>query len=152
MSSINKVLILGNLTADPEIKETPSGKKVASFSVATSIKWKDDSWNKQEKPEFHRVTAWAHLAELAEKYLSKWKKVHIEWRLETRSWETDDGQKRYSTHIIAESMILLTPKSGSREPDPSDDDMPESLKSKYDEPSKKESRVTDEISIDDIPF
>lgn len=152
MSSINKVLILGNLTADPEIKETPSGKKVASFSVATSIKWKDDSWNKQEKAEFHRVTAWAHLAELAEKYLSKWKKVHIEGRLETRSWEDEDWKKRYATHIIAENMILLTPKSGNKEPDLNNDDMPESLKSKYDEPSKKDSRVSDEISIEDIPF
>jgi len=108
MAGVNKVIIVGNLGRDPEIKYTQSNVPVANFSVATSESWKDkatDEW--QEKTEWHRVVAWRHLAERAEKYLRKGKQVYIEGKLETRKWQGQDGQDRYTTEIIAREMQIL---------------------------------------------
>jgi len=111
MNSLNRAQIIGNLTRDPEVRSTPSGQQVANFGVATSRQWTDAQGTKQEKTEFHNVVAWGKLGEICGQYLAKGKKVFIEGRLETREWETPEGQKRQRTEIIADEMIMLSPKS-----------------------------------------
>lgn len=108
MAGVNKVIIIGNLGRDPEIKYTQSNVPVANFSVATTESWKDkNSGEWQEKTEWHRIVAWRHLAERAERYLKKGKQVYVEGRLETRKWQGQDGQERYTTEIIASQLMLL---------------------------------------------
>jgi single-strand DNA-binding protein len=107
MAGINKVILVGNLGADPEIKYFPSGDAVCNFSVATSETWKDkDSGEKKEKTEWHRIATYRKLAEICGKYLSKGSMVYIEGKLQTRSWEKD-GVTRYTTEIIASEMQML---------------------------------------------
>jgi single-strand DNA-binding protein len=111
MAGVNKVIIIGNLGRDPEIKYTQGNVPVANFSVATSESWKDkatDEWH--EKVEWHRIVAWRHLAERAEKHLAKGKQVYIEGKLETRKWQGKDGQDRYTTEIIARELQVLGKK------------------------------------------
>lgn len=105
--NLNKVMIIGNLTRDPEVRNTPTGQTVASFSVATNLIWTDQSGQRQEKVEFHNIVAWRRLAEICGQYLRKGSKVYIEGRLQTRDWTGQDGIKRYRTEIIAENMIML---------------------------------------------
>jgi single-strand DNA-binding protein len=105
--NLNKVMIIGNLTRDPELKTTPTGSQVASFSVATSFNWTDQSGQKQDRSEFHNIVAWRKLAEIIGQYLKKGSKIYIEGRLQTRDWTGQDGVKRYRTEIIAENMIML---------------------------------------------
>ncbi len=108
MAGVNKVIIIGNLGADPEIKYTQSNVPVANFRVATTESWKDrNSGEWQEKTEWHRIVAWRHLAERAERFLRKGKQVYIEGRIETRNWEDQSGQKHWMTEIIAQQMQLL---------------------------------------------
>lgn len=105
--NLNKAMVIGNLTRDPEIKTIPSGATVAAFSVATSFVWKDQTGQKQEKVEYHNIVAWKRLAEIVGQYLKKGSKVYIEGRLQTRDWTGQDGVKKYRTEIIAENMIML---------------------------------------------
>jgi single-strand DNA-binding protein len=120
--SLNKAMIIGNLGADPEVRSTNSGTRVATLSVATSRSWTDRSGQTQEKTEWHRVVAWDRLAEICERYLSKGDRVYVEGRIEYRQWEGQDGQTRYTTEIRAREMIMLggrgdsagTPSRGSR--------------------------------------
>lgn len=105
--SLNKAMIIGNLGADPEIRSTQSGTRVATLSVATSRSWTDRSGQTQEKTEWHRVVAWDKLAEICERYLSKGDRVYVEGRIEYRQWEGQDGQTRYTTEIRAREMIML---------------------------------------------
>lgn len=105
--NLNKAMIIGNLTRDPEVRNTPSGAAVASFSVATNLVWKDAAGQKQEKVEFHNIVAWRKLGEICGQYLRKGSKVYIEGRLQTRDWVGQDGVKRYRTEIIADNMIML---------------------------------------------
>jgi single-strand DNA-binding protein len=105
--NLNKAMVIGNLTRDPEIRSTPNGQTVASFSVATNFIWTDQSGQRQEKVEFHNIVAWRKLAEICSQYLKKGSKVYIEGRLQTRDWVGQDGIKRYRTEIIAENMIML---------------------------------------------
>lgn len=105
--NLNKAMIIGNLTRDPEVKTTPSGITVASFAVATNRVWTDQQGQKQEKVEFHNVVAWRRLAEICGQYLHKGSKIYIEGRLQTRDWAGQDGVKRYRTEIITENMIML---------------------------------------------
>ena len=105
--NLNKAMIIGNLTRDPEIRNTPSGLPVASFAVATNRVWTDQAGQKQEKVEFHNVVAWRRLAEICGQYLRKGSKVYIEGRLQTNDWAGQDGVKRYRTEIIVENMIML---------------------------------------------
>ncbi|MCD4762184.1 single-stranded DNA-binding protein, partial [bacterium] len=105
--NLNKAMIIGNLTRDPEVKTTPAGTQVSSFSVATNFIWNDQSGQKQERVEFHNVVAWRRLAEICGQYLRKGSKVYIEGRLQTRDWVGQDGVKRYRTEIVAENMIML---------------------------------------------
>lgn len=105
--SLNKVLLIGNLTRDPEVRSTPSGQQVASFAVATNRSWTTPSGEKQEKVEYTNVVAWGKLAEIAGKYLGKGRKVYVEGRLQTRDWDGQDGVKRYRTEVVAENFIML---------------------------------------------
>ena len=107
---LNKVMIIGKLGRDPEMRYTPSGKPVTSFSVATSRSWVTADGERREATEWFNVVAWRDLAEICSQYLSKGSKVYIEGRLQTRSWEGQDGQKHYRTEIVADEMILLDPR------------------------------------------
>ena len=156
MASLNKVQLIGNLTADPEVKETPSGQKVANFSIATDRTWKDSNGMKQEQVEFHRIVAWTFLAELAEKYMQKRKKVYIEWRLQTRSWDDPSGQKKYMTEVVAENIILLSSSGSSQNGGDSgmntSSSAPESSESAPAKTRKSSPKQEEDITIEDIPF
>lgn len=104
--NLNKVLLLGNLTRDPESRVIPSGQQVVSFGVATNRIWNDASGAKQQKAEFHNVVAWGKLAQICGQYLKKGQLVYIEGRIETRVWDAQDGTKRNRTEIVAESMQM----------------------------------------------
>jgi single-strand DNA-binding protein len=114
--SLNKIMIIGNLGADPEVRSTNNGSRVATLSVATSRQWTSQGGEKQEKTEWHRVICWNNkgfqLADVAEKYLKKGDKVYIEGRIEYRTWEDREKQTRYVTEIIARELIMLSPKGG----------------------------------------
>jgi single-strand DNA-binding protein len=111
--NLNKAMVIGNLTRDPELRNTPSGQSVASFSVATNLVWTDQSGQQQKKTEFHNIIAWRKLAEICSKYLHKGSKVFIEGRLQTTDWTGQDGVKRYRTEIVTENMIMLDTKGSS---------------------------------------
>ncbi len=155
MYSLNRATILGNLTRDPELRQTPSGQSVCTFGVATNRSWNDAAGNKQEASEFHNVVAWGKLAEICGQYLVKGKKVYIEGRLQTRDWEGQDGIKRYRTEIITENMIMLDRAGGSA-------GAPQSARPAFSsggfvppQPAPKEDRASnpdDEIKVEDIPF
>ncbi len=105
--NLNKAMIIGNLTRDPEMRNTPSGAQVASFSVATSLVWTDQGGQQQKKTEFHNIVAWRKLAEICGQYLRKGSKVYVEGRLQTTEWTGQDSIKRYRTEIVLENMIML---------------------------------------------
>ncbi|HEY3299144.1 MAG TPA: single-stranded DNA-binding protein [Methylophilaceae bacterium] len=111
MASVNKVILMGNLGRDPEVRYMPNGEAVANFSIATTENWKDKSGQKQEKTEWHNIVMYRKLAEIAGEYLKKGRPVYIEGRLQTRKWEKD-GVTRYSTEIIADQMQMLGGKDG----------------------------------------
>ncbi|PLX81190.1 MAG: single-stranded DNA-binding protein [Desulfuromonas sp.] len=105
--SVNKVILVGNLGKDPELRYTASGTAVATFSIATSERYKDRDGNQQEKTEWHNIVAWRQLAEICGKYLVKGKQVYIEGKIQTRSYDDRDGNKRYITEIVADQMQML---------------------------------------------
>jgi single-strand DNA-binding protein len=105
--SVNKAIIVGNLGNDPEIRTTPSGTRVATLSVATNRRWVSRTGETQEDTQWHRVVAWDKLAEIAEQYLKKGDRVYLEGRIQYRQWEDQNGQKRYSTEIVANDMVML---------------------------------------------
>ncbi|NQT49494.1 single-stranded DNA-binding protein [Candidatus Kuenenbacteria bacterium] len=110
---LNKAMLIGRLTRDPEGRTTPQGTTVASFSVATNFVWVDANGQKQEKVEYHNIVAWRKLADICTQYLKKGSKVYIEGRLQTRDWEGQDGVKRYRTEVVADNMIMLDSKPRS---------------------------------------
>ena len=105
--SVNKVLLIGRLGNNPEIRNTNTGTAVANFNLATSESWNDKTGQKQERTEWHRVVVWGKLAELCEKYLAKGRQCYIEGRLQTRSWDDKDGNKRYTTEVVANTVQFL---------------------------------------------
>ena len=107
MSGVNKVILIGNLGNDPDLRYTPSGVAVANFSIATSERWNDKDGKPQERTEWHRIVAWRKLAEIAGEYLKKGKQVYVEGKLQTRSWEDKEGAKRYTTEIVADNIQML---------------------------------------------
>jgi single-strand DNA-binding protein len=107
MGSVNKVILVGNLGADPELKYTPSNRPVCNLSVATNEVWKDKSGQKQERTEWHRVNVWGDQAENCSKFLAKGRMVYVEGRLQTRSWDDKEGKKRYSTEVVADRVVFL---------------------------------------------
>ncbi len=110
MNALNKAQIIGNLTREPELKQTNNGQPVCTFGVATNRYWTDSSGAKRDEAEYHNIVAWGKLAEICGQYLKKGTKVFIEGRLQTRNWEDDAGTKHYRTEIVANDMIILTPK------------------------------------------
>ena len=140
MASVNKVILIGNLGRDPEMRTTPQGTSLARFSVATSTTWKDASGAKQERTEWHDVVAWEKLAQICGEYLHKGKMVYIEGSLQTRSWEDQAGQKRYKTEIKANNVVMLSP------PPRSDASRPA--------PAPEESEAAEPVAAydDDVPF
>lgn len=131
---VNKVILVGRLGSDPELKYTPSGVAVATFSVATNENWTDKDGNAQERTEWHRIVCWRKLAEIAGEYLKKGRQVYVEGRLQTRSWEDQNGVKRYQTEIIARDIQMLgrreeDAKAGGGAPDFTETDFPEEKES-----------------------
>jgi single-strand DNA-binding protein len=129
MRGVNKVILVGNLGRDPEIRYTRDGTAVANLNLATTETWNDANGQRQERTEWHRVVAWGKLAEIAKEYLGKGRQVYIEGRLQTRSWDDKEGNKRYTTEIKADQMVMLGGRggdgggyrdSGAQEPPPPD--------------------------------
>lgn len=148
--NLNKAMIIGNLTQDPEVRNTPTGQTVASFGVATNFVWVDQAGQKQQKAEFHNVVAWRRLAEICGQYLKKGGKVYIEGRLQTRDWVGQDGVKRYRTEIIAENMIMLdrpggASMAGSEKPPLPAEEPTETIE-------EIETVEEEEIKVENIPF
>jgi single-strand DNA-binding protein len=109
---LNKVMLIGNLGRDPEMRYTPSGKPVTSFSLAASRNWVSADGERHDETEWFNVVAWGNLAEICNQHLGKGQKVYIEGRLQTRSWENANGQKHFRTEVVANEMIILTGRSG----------------------------------------
>ena len=118
MASVNKVILIGNLGSDPEVKYTPSGAAVANFNIATNESWTGKDGKKEERTEWHRIVVWNKLAELCGEYLSKGRTVYIEGRLQTREWNDKDGNKRYTTEVVAQTLQFLG-SAGERSSRPS---------------------------------
>ena len=112
---INKVILIGNLGADPEIRYTQNGTQVATFNLATTERWRGQDGQTQEQTEWHRIVAWAKLAEICGEYLHKGSRVYIEGKLQTRKWQDQGGADRYTTEIIAREMKMLTPRGSGGE-------------------------------------
>ncbi|HSR02316.1 MAG TPA: single-stranded DNA-binding protein [Methylophilaceae bacterium] len=159
MASVNKVILVGNLGRDPEVRYMPNGEAVCNFSIATTENWKDKSGVKQEKTEWHNIVMYRRLAEIAGEYLKKGRSVYVEGRLQTRKWEKD-GVTRYSTEIIADQMQMLGTKgdSGGASYDAGQDSPPDDfdqLPSRQSTPAAKEqapSSSSFDNFDDDIPF
>jgi single-strand DNA-binding protein len=158
---LNKVMIIGRLTRDPEARTTPQGTAVTSFSVATGRVWKDANGVQQEKTEFHNIVAWRRLAEIAAQYLTKGRQVYIEGALQTQSWDDKtSGQKRYRTEVVAENMIMLGNKSDNAQGMSSGTATSFTpVQSPSQHPTNSEQQVQpvgpvadEEIRIEDIPF
>ena len=157
--NVNKAIIVGRLTKDPEARTTTSGKSVTSLSVATSYNWKDEGGNKQEKTEFHDVVLWGKVAEIAAQYLIKGQEVFIEGRLETRNWEGKDGVKRYRTEIVIsgfDGKMQMGSKpqnasAGTSRP-AMNNNRPAPSQAPTNQPSTSNGGGDEEIRIEDIPF
>ena len=140
MASVNKVILVGNLGRDPELRFTPSGTAVANLSVATNDVWTDKGGQKQERTEWHRVVVWGKQAQIAGDYLQKGKQIYVEGSLQTREWNDRDGNKRYTTEVRAQRVVMLgraegrgmaeggaesgPPEIEAPPPGPGDDDIP----------------------------
>src|SRR5690606_16263067 len=152
--SVNKVILLGRLGQDPELKYTPSGSAVCNFSLATTESWNDKaSGQKQERTEWHRVIVWGKLGELCNQYLSKGRQAFVEGRIQTRSWDDKDGQKRYSTEILASTVQFIggaQDSSSSRNYNQNDNNFNQSNNNN----SQEDYNISTDASFasDDIPF
>lgn len=118
MSSVNKVILVGNLGQNPEVRHTQGGQSVANFSIATNESWTDKSGAKQEKTEWHRIVVWGKAAEACGKYLSKGRPVYVEGKLQTRQWQDKDGQTKYTTEVNAQTVQFLGGGKGEGAPAP----------------------------------
>ncbi len=147
--NLNKAMIIGNVVRDPEMRTTPNGQNVTSFSVATNMVWKDSNGEKQEKVEFHNVVAWRRLAEITDQYLKKGSKVYIEGRLQTRNWDDPSGVKKYRTEIVADNMIMLDNKSSNSNEGYNNNNY--KVKDEPKEVNNKEPKI-EEVNVEDIPF
>jgi single-strand DNA-binding protein len=150
MSSLNKVLLIGRLGKDPEIRYTPDGAPVANFSLATSDFWTDKGGTRQERTEWHNIVAWNKLADLSKRFLAKGRQVYIEGRLRTREWDDRDGNKRRTVEVIASQLVLL----GSRPEgmDSGGGSAPRPNTTRTPAESSDESLGEPGITDDDIPF
>lgn len=140
--SLNRVELIGNLTKDPEVRQFQNGNEMASFSVATNRTYKTEDGEKKDIPEYHNLVVFGKLVDIVSKYLRKGSKVWIEGRLQTRSWETKDGDKRYTTEIVMQELIMLSSK---REQSPVSEN--EMYEENDERPLDKQ-----EAELDDLPF
>lgn len=170
--SLNRAQLIGNLTRDPELRYTPNGTAVCSFSIATNRNWTTDTGEKKDEAEFHRIVAWNKLAEICSQFLVKGRKVYVEGRLVTRSWNAQDGTQRNTTEIVISDMILLDSrrpeevkmeeepkeevKGGENKKSASEKSTPQKAGSKSkqgtESPKVAEQPSDEEIVPDDIPF
>jgi single-strand DNA-binding protein len=162
--SLNKVQLIGNLTRDPELRYTPNGNAVCSFSIATNRNWTTDSGEKREEVDFHRIIAWNKLGELCSQFLVKGRKVYVEGRLTTRTWTGQDGTQKSTTEVVINDMILLDRAGGATAAPEAEDvspvdegDVPaeETPKAKKKSSAKEEptqQQNEEEVMPDDIPF
>lgn len=145
---LNRAMIIGRLTRDPETRTTPSGATVTTFSVATNLVWNDPAGKRQEKVEFHNVVAWRKLGETISQYLHKGSRIYIEGRLQTRQWQAQDGSNRNRTEIVADSMIMLDSRANAGQataaPAPAAAPTPVALATPAGD--------SQEIKVEDIPF
>jgi single-strand DNA-binding protein len=155
MASVNKVILIGNLGRDPEIRYMPSGDAVATLNLATTEKWKDKSGEAQEQTEWHRISFFGRQAEICGEYLRKGSSIYVEGRLQTRKWTDKDGNERYTTEIRGDRMQMLGARSGAagfdnttREPEPA---TAPSSPGPAGRPAAKKSGGFDDLD-DDIPF
>ncbi|MBI2415269.1 MAG: single-stranded DNA-binding protein [Candidatus Kerfeldbacteria bacterium] len=139
---LNKVMIIGRVTKDPEVRTIPSGQTVATFSLATNRQWTDQAGQRQEKAEFHNIVAWRKLAEIIQQYVKKGMRLYVEGRMETRSWQDQQGVKKYRTEVVADNMIMLDSKHSGAASNTNVTTAPEPV---VNAPS-------DEITVEDIPF
>jgi single-strand DNA-binding protein len=144
---MNKVILIGNLTKDVELRNTASGKMVASFGLATNESYKDSNGNKVNKAEFHNITAWGKIAELLAKYCSKGKKISVVGKLQTTDYTGQDGVKRYKTEVIASDVEFLSPADKAENNQPAEREMKEGEDITISEELEEE-----EIKIENIPF
>ncbi len=140
MRGVNKVILVGNLGRDPEVRYIKDGTAVANLRLATSETWNDQNGQKQERTEWHRVVAWGKLAEIAKEYMSKGRQIYVEGKLQTRSWDDRDGNKRYTTEVKADQIIML----GSRGDSAGARDTPA--------PPPEPAAAPFEAKDDDVPF
>jgi single-strand DNA-binding protein len=155
--SLNRATLIGNLTRDPELKYTPQGTAVCTFSLATNREWSDSSGQKQEAVEFHRIVAWGKLGEICSQLLTKGQKVFVEGRLQTRAWKTQEGNDRQVTEVVIEEMIALSSSKGTSEggevsfarsePQPRAEQV-----SPAEEVFSAEEKSSDKAATDEIPF
>jgi len=147
MAGVNKAILIGNLGKDPELRYTPGGQAVASFSLATSEKWRDKDGVMQDRTEWHNIVVWGRQAEIAKEYLAKGRSVYLEGRIQTRSWEDKDGNKRYTTEIVAQRLQFLgsrADQAGGGAPGPS--------ASRSDAPPEAPPAADLSAEDDDLPF
>ena len=159
MTDFNQAIVLGNITRDPELRYTPNGQAVISFSVATNRRWTNQAGEQQEQTEFHNIVAWGKLAEICNQILYKGRKVLVAGRLQTRSWEGQDGAKRYTTEIVADHVSATgAPKANKEQSvEQSYQNKPsENTKASQNNSQEKNDKNakdgTEEINLDDIPF
>jgi len=152
--NLNKVMLIGNLTRDPEIRQTGTGKNVGSFAIATNLVWNDANGQRQERAEFTNIVAWGKLADICGRYLKRGSKIYLEGRLQTRDWVGKDGVKRYSTEVVAENMIMLDGRSAGgampnmpSAPTPANDEI--SYDNNFGDTAVSED---EEIKVENIPF
>ncbi len=152
--SLNKVILIGNLTRDPELRYTPAGTAVCTFGVATNRSWTTQTGETKEETEFHRIVAWNKLGELCSQLLVKGRKVYVEGRLTTHSWTAQDGTQRTSTEIVIEDMIILDSKKNYKEEGEVKEPLPpaKEKQEKKTVDKKNEEKVNENIGPDDIPF
>ena len=147
-ASLNSAQVIGNLTRDPEVRQTPNGQTVATIGVATNRKWTNKQTSeKQEEVEFHNIVVWGKLAEICQQYLKKGAKVYFQGRLKTRNWEDPDGKKNYRTEIIAENMLMLDSRGGAA-PAAAQPAAANPVVQQTPPPAVEE----EEVKIDDLPF
>jgi single-strand DNA-binding protein len=156
MPSVNKVILLGNLGSDPEVRFMPNGEAVCNFSIATTESWKDKAGEKKEKTDWHNIVMYRKLAEIAGEYLKKGRPVYIEGRIQTRKWQTKEGQDRYTTEIIAANMQMLGGKDSASTTRSNDQEFnqtnPSKEKSESPAPTSTPAASSLDEFEDDIPF
>lgn len=150
--SVNKVIILGRLGQDPEMKYTPNGSAVCNFSLATTESWTDKSGQKQDRTEWHRIVVWGKLAELCNQYLAKGRQAFIEGKLQTRSWDDKDGNKRYTTEILASTVQFIGGQASANNERHVDSSFSQAAPSNNDMAGDYNIQTDAHFASDDIPF